>query len=96
MSGVYELEIISQQTTTYSVSVFARSKEIVEQNNPQSYHSETDLNGIPIREGSRDTILLKYSRDLHEKVAGQLQLPVNAKDYDTGVHFQADQKAVRK
>jgi hypothetical protein len=96
LSGAYELEIISQQTATYDVSVFARSKEFLERNNFQSYHSETELNSIPIREGSRDTILLKYSRDLHEKVAGQLQPPVNAKDYDTGVHLQADEKAVRK
>ena len=96
MSGDYKLEIISQQTTTYSVSVFARSKDILEQNNLQSYHSETNLSSIPIRDGSRDTVLLKYSRELHEKVAARLQLPAYAKGYDMGVHFRADEEAVRK
>jgi hypothetical protein len=92
----YELDIISQQTTTYSVSIFARSKELLERNNLQSYRSETALNKIVIRRGARDIVLLRYSRDPTAKVTAQRQLPLNANEHNTDTDSQADETARTK
>jgi len=77
VSGAYELEIISQQTTAYSVSILARSKAVLDGNKLQSYRSDAVLNDIAIRRGSRNVLSLEYSRDPYEPVTAQLQLPLN-------------------
>jgi hypothetical protein len=73
VSGTYNLEVIAQQTTAYSVSFSARSKEVIEDGGLQSSYSEADLNNVAIRAGSRHFILLNYSRDPQENATAQLQ-----------------------
>jgi hypothetical protein len=73
ISGTYKLEIIALKTTAYSVSVFARSKDILDGNSLQSHFSKTDLNNSAIRKRSREIVLLRYSRDPQENVTAQLQ-----------------------
>jgi hypothetical protein len=72
VSGTYKLEVIAQQTTAYSVSISARSKEVLASDGLQSSYSEADLNNIAIRERSRDIVLLNYSRNPWENVTAQL------------------------
>jgi hypothetical protein len=62
ISGTYKLEIIAQQTTAYSVSISARSKEVFDGNSLRSCHSESALKNVAIRERSRDIVFLNYSR----------------------------------
>jgi hypothetical protein len=78
ISGTYRLEVIALQTTAYSVSVFARSKEVLDGSSIQSHHSKTDLNNIAIRKRSREIVLLRYSRDPQENVTAQLGHPLYA------------------
>jgi hypothetical protein len=59
-------QVIAQRTTTYSVNIFGRSKTLLDDGRLQFSRSERDLNNLAIREGSRDIVLLKYSRDPHE------------------------------
>ncbi len=73
ISGTYKLEIIAQQATAYSVTISARSKEVLNGNSLQSYRSETDLENVAIRARSRNIVLLNYSRDGQEEVTAQLQ-----------------------
>jgi hypothetical protein len=73
ISGTYKLEVIAPTTTAYSVSVFARSKDVLDGNSLQSHFSKTDLNNSAIRKGSREVVLLHYSRDPRKNVTVQLQ-----------------------
>ena len=73
VTGTYRLEVIAQQTTAYSVSVLARSREVLDGNSLQSRFSKTDLNNLAIRKLSREIVLLHYSRDPQENVTAQLQ-----------------------
>jgi hypothetical protein len=73
ISGTYKLEVIALKTTAYSVSVLARSREVVDGNSLQSHFSKTDLNNLAIRKRSREIVLLHYSRDPQENVTAQLQ-----------------------
>jgi hypothetical protein len=72
VSGTYKLEVIAQQTTAYSVSISARSKEVLASDGLQSSYSEADLNNIAIRARSRNIVLLNYSRHPWENVTAQL------------------------
>jgi hypothetical protein len=72
VSGTYKIEVIAQKTTTYSMSISARSKEVLEGDGLQSSYSEADLNNIAIRARSRDIVLLNYSRNLRENVTARL------------------------
>jgi hypothetical protein len=72
VSGTYKLEVIAQQATAYSMSISARSKEVLGSDGLQSSSSEADLNSIAIRGRSRDIVLLNYSRDFRENVTVQL------------------------
>jgi hypothetical protein len=85
ISGTYKLEIIAQQATAYSVTISARSKEVLNGNSLQSYRSETDLENVAIRARSRNIVLLNYSRDGREKVTAQLQHPLHPQLYEA--HF---------
>jgi hypothetical protein len=73
LSGTYRLEVIALKATAYSVSVFARSKEVLDGNSLQSHFSKTDFNNLAIRKRSREIVLLHYSRDPQENVTAQLQ-----------------------
>jgi len=42
ISGTYKLEVMALKTTTYSVSVLGRSKEVFDGNSLQSHFSKTD------------------------------------------------------
>jgi hypothetical protein len=68
VAGTYRLEVVAQHTTVYSVSISARSKEVLDGHSLQSYRSEADLENIAIRARSRNVVLLNYSRDGREKV----------------------------
>jgi hypothetical protein len=69
--------MIGQKTTTYSVSISARSKERVDGGKVHSSRSEAELNNVTIHARSRDIVLLNYSRDPREKVTAQLQHPLH-------------------
>jgi hypothetical protein len=75
VTGTYRLEVVAQQTTTYSVSISARTKEVLDGQSLQSYHSAADLENVAIHARSRNVVLLNYSRDAQEKVTAQLQRP---------------------
>jgi hypothetical protein len=48
VSGIYQLEVIAQQTTTYNVNVFGRSKSVLDAGAIRFSRSESDLNNLPI------------------------------------------------
>jgi hypothetical protein len=73
VSGNYKLEMIGQKTTTYSVSISSRSKELVDGGKVHSSRSEGELNNVTIRARSRDIVLLNYSRDPQQSVTAHLQ-----------------------
>jgi len=73
ISGTYKLEVIALKTTAYSVSVLAKSKEVLDGNSVQSHFSKTDLNSLAIQKRSRQIVLLHYSRDPQENITAQLQ-----------------------
>ncbi len=85
VTGIYKLEVIAQQTTAYSVSVLARSREVLDSNSLRSYRSGADLENVAIRARSRNVVLLNYSRDGREKVTAQLQHPLHPQLYEA--HF---------
>src|SRR5580704_12301644 len=95
VSGTYKLEMIGQKTTTYSVSISARSKELVDGGKVHSSRSEAELNTVTIRARSRDTVLLNYSRDPREKVTAQLQHPLHAQYSDARFHGHGDVRATK-
>jgi hypothetical protein len=97
VSGSYRLEVIAQQSTTYCVSISARSKRVPHGHSLQSYRSETDLENVAVRAGSRGIVLLNYSRNGREKVTAQLQHPLHPQYYEAHFHrrFQRDSKKVR-
>jgi hypothetical protein len=81
ISGTYRVEVIALQTTAYSVSVFARSREVLDSDSLQSRRSKTDLNNVAIRKRSRESVLLHYSRDPEVNVTAQLQHPLYAQRF---------------
>ena len=95
VSGTYKLEMIGQETTTYSVSISARSKELVDGGEVHSSRSEAELNNVAIRARSRDIVLLNYSRDPREKVTAQLQHPRPAQWSDARFHGYGDMRATK-
>jgi hypothetical protein len=93
VSGTYKLEVVAQQTTAYSVNVFARSKEGLDGNNRKCHRSEVDLLHVAIGARTRNMVLLNYSRDPQEKVTAQLQHPVHAQWSSTRFHGPSDARA---
>jgi hypothetical protein len=73
ISGTYKLEVIALKTTAYSVSVLARSKEVLDGNSLRTHFSKTNLNKLAIRRRSRQIVFPHYSRDGQENVTAQLQ-----------------------
>lgn len=96
VSGTYKLEVIAPQATTYSMSISARSEEVLEGNGLQSSHSEADLNNVAIRGRSRNIVLLNYSRDPQESVTAQLQHKLQAEGSDAHSHRHPDLEARKK
>jgi len=92
VSGTYKLEVIARQTTAYSVTISARSKEVPDGDGLQSFHSEADLNDISIRARSRDVVLLNYSRDPEENVTAQFQPTPQVPSFESRSHSPADAK----
>jgi hypothetical protein len=88
VSGTYQLEIIAKQTTAYTVSISGRSRETRDDHGFRSFHSEANVNNVAIHTGSRDAVLLDYSRDPKEKVAAVLQRSLRAQPYETRFHQQ--------
>jgi hypothetical protein len=72
VSGTYKIEVIAQKATSYSLSISARSKEVLGGDGLESSYSEADLHNIAIPARSRDIVLLNYSRTLRENVTAQL------------------------
>jgi hypothetical protein len=95
VSGTYKLEMIGQKTTTYSVSISARSKELVDGGKVHSSRSEAELNNVTIRARSRDIVWLNYSGDPRERVTAQLQHPLHAQSSDARFHGHGNVRATK-
>jgi hypothetical protein len=93
VSGTYKLEMIGQKTTTYSVSISSRSKELVDAGKVHSSRSEAELMNVTIRARSRDIVLVNYSRNPREMVTSQLQHPLHAQWSDARSYGRADVRA---
>jgi hypothetical protein len=76
ISGTYKLEVISLEAAEYSVSISGRSEEVRQQHGLHSSRSDTELKDVSIQKGSREVLLLDYSRDPNSKVAFQRQHPI--------------------
>jgi hypothetical protein len=77
VSGTYKLEVIAAQTAQYSLSASGRSQEVRGKNHDlQASDSRTEVDKVPIQKGSREILLLNYSRDLQSKVAFRRPAPV--------------------
>jgi hypothetical protein len=81
ITGTYRLEVIALQTTAYSMSVFARSREVPDGNGLHSHSSKKDLNNMAIQKRSREIVLLHYSRDPRGNVTARLQHPLYAQRF---------------
>jgi hypothetical protein len=92
ISGTYKLEVIARQTTDYSVTISARSKEVVDGGGLQSSHSEDGLNNVAIRARCRSIVLLNYSRDPQQSVTAQLQHTGHEPPFESRSHSPADAK----
>ena len=84
------IDIIARQMTAYSVTISARSKEVLDGHSLQSCRSEADLQNVAIRARSRNIVLLNYSRDGREKVTAQLQHPPHTQNYEAHFHRHPD------
>ncbi|MBV8477018.1 MAG: hypothetical protein JO249_13025 [Acidobacteria bacterium] len=71
ISGTYKLEVIARQTTEYSLDISGRSQEVRERQALEATSSRVQVNSVAIRQGSRDMVLLSYSRDPSSKIALQ-------------------------
>ena len=93
VSGTYKLEIIAQQTTAYSVSISARSKEVLGGDGLQCSHSAADLNDVAIRARYRNIILLNYSRDPQDNVTAKLRHTGQTQSLESRSHRHVEVKA---
>lgn len=77
VSGTYKLEVIAKKTALYSLAISGTSQEVGYPQGLRSNNSEAALNDVAIGKGSRDILLLNYSRDPSAKIAFQSpQAPV--------------------
>jgi hypothetical protein len=63
VSGTYKVEVIASQTGNYSVTATGSSAQRLAAKRLHSTDSEAEIKATPIRKGSRETLLLTYSRD---------------------------------
>jgi hypothetical protein len=96
VSGTYKLEVIAQQTTAYSVSVSARSKEVLNRQSLQSSRSVANLNHVGIRSRSRNIVLLHYSRDYQAKITAHLQHSPHTPSNEARFHREGAETARTK
>jgi hypothetical protein len=85
LSGTYKLDIIANAASDYTLTISARSQEVRDRQHLWSSYSDYDLMSIPIRKGSRNFILVTYSRDPNLSVAAQLQKRRDER-YETRFH----------
>jgi hypothetical protein len=69
VSGTYKLEVIGTDTGDYSLHVTGFSQAVKDDRGLRSADSHTAVTAVPIQKGSRDKLLLNYSRDPAFKVA---------------------------
>lgn len=86
ISGVYKIEVIGLKASVYSLGVSARSKRVKVSNGFQNSLSEADVKDIATRMGSRDILLLDYSRDPEAKIAVQIQPTLKAHEHANRQH----------
>ena len=92
VSGIYKLEVIGRETTSYSLSISARSKETLENRGLRSRQSVTGFGRVAIHAGSRDLVLLNYSRDPGRDVSGKLHRALDAREQMSGLDEQTAAK----
>jgi hypothetical protein len=92
LSGTYKLEIIANAASDYTLTISARSQEVRDGQHQSSSYSDYDLTSMPIRKGSRNLILVTYSRDRSLRVAAQLQ-KLRDEQYETRSHSNACRSA---
>jgi hypothetical protein len=76
VSGTYKLEVIAVQNADYTLDISGRSEEVRQQHNLHASRSGARLTDVAIEKGSRDILLLDYSRDPNSKIAFEPQHPV--------------------
>jgi hypothetical protein len=86
VTGVYKLEVIGQKPSVYSLAISARSKRVKASNGFQSSFSEADVKDIATRMGSRDILLLDYSRDPDTKIAVQIRPILESQQHAIAFH----------
>jgi hypothetical protein len=86
LSGVYKIEVIGEKASAYSLRVSARSKRTRVGNGFHDSMSEAHLKDIAIRRGSRDILLLNYSRDPEAKIAIKVQSSIQAEQRRARFH----------
>jgi hypothetical protein len=81
ISGTYKLEVIARQTTEYSLQISGRSQEVRDRLGLASTSSQADVQRVAIPKGTRDILLLSYSRDPSSKIAlhSQREAPIASK-----------------
>ena len=90
VSGVYKLEVIGLETSVYSLGVSARSKRVKVVNGFHNSLSEADIKDIATRRGSRDILLLDYSRDPEAKIAVQIRPTLKAHQHANRQHADGE------
>jgi hypothetical protein len=78
VSGVYKLEVIGLKTSVYGVGVSTRSKRVNFGNRFYNSFSQADVKDVGARMGSRDILVLDYSRDPEAKIAVQIEPTLKA------------------
>jgi hypothetical protein len=79
VSGTYKLEVIAQRSTAYSLNISARSRQVYGDHGSKFSQSDAPVNNVAIRGGSRDIVVIDYSRDPQQRVAAQLQSSLHAR-----------------
>lgn len=62
VSGNYKVEVIAEKTGSYSVAASGASAQLIAGKRIQSTDSEAEISAAAIQKGSRETLLLTYSR----------------------------------
>jgi hypothetical protein len=78
--------VIGEKASAYSLRVSARSKRTRVGNGFHDSMSEAHLKDIAIRRGSRDILLLNYSRDPEAKIAIKVQSSIQAEQRRARFH----------
>lgn len=86
VTGVYKLEVIGQKASVYSLGISARSKRVKASNGLNSSFSEAEVKDIATRTGSRDILLLEYSRDPQAKIAVHIQPTLKPQPHPVAFH----------